>query len=123
MDWIQFLQIICVPVFRCFFYKLGEQRKEIKLFERDLNEFKVSVAKEYTTQININRQSGSHFIHTRLSAWQGKRTSQSYERSGLSIIKSLIVSLLLYFHCNKKLQNVNSFYKKSKKLLTITYFL
>ena len=44
MDWIQFLQIICVPVFRCFFYKLGEQRKEIKLFERDLNEFKISVA-------------------------------------------------------------------------------
>lgn len=37
------------------FYKLGEQRKEIKLLERDLNEFKVAVAKEYATQVNINR--------------------------------------------------------------------
>lgn len=53
MDWIQFLQIICVPAFGWFFYKLGEQRKEIKLLERDLNEFKVAVAKEYATQVNI----------------------------------------------------------------------
>lgn len=55
MDWIQFLQIICVPAFGWFFYKLGEQRKEIKTLERDLNEFKVVVAKEYATQVNINR--------------------------------------------------------------------
>ena len=55
MDWIQFLQIICVPAFGWFFYKLGEQRKEIKTLERDLNEFKVAVAKEYATQVNINR--------------------------------------------------------------------
>ena len=55
MDWIQFLQIICVPAFGWFFYKLGEQRKEIKNLERDLNEFKVAVAKEYATQVNINR--------------------------------------------------------------------
>lgn len=47
MDWIQFLQIICVPAFGWFFYKLGEQRKEIKLLERDLNEFKVAVAEAY----------------------------------------------------------------------------
>ena len=49
MDWIQFLQIICVPAFGWFFYKLGEQRREIKSVERDLNEFKVAVAKEYAT--------------------------------------------------------------------------
>ena len=37
------------------FFKLGEQRKELKTLERDLNEFKVAVAKEYATQVNINR--------------------------------------------------------------------
>ena len=55
MDWIQFMQIICVPAFGWFFYKLGEQRREIKSVERDLNEFKVAVAKEYATQTNIAR--------------------------------------------------------------------
>jgi hypothetical protein len=55
MTWIQFLQIICVPAFGWFFYKLGEQRREIKTVERDLNDFKVAVAKEYATQVNINR--------------------------------------------------------------------
>ena len=35
MDWIQFLQIICVPAFGWFFYKLGEQRREIKSVERE----------------------------------------------------------------------------------------
>lgn len=55
MDWIEFLQIICVPAFGWFFYKLGKQRKEIKTVERDLNEFKIAVAKEYATQVNINR--------------------------------------------------------------------
>lgn len=39
MDWLQFLQIICVPAFGWLFFKLGETRKE-------LNEFKVEVAKE-----------------------------------------------------------------------------
>lgn len=37
------------------FYKLGEQRREIKSVERDLNEFKVAVAKEYATQNHITR--------------------------------------------------------------------
>lgn len=39
MDWLQFLQVICVPAFGWLFFKLGETRKE-------LNEFKVEVAKE-----------------------------------------------------------------------------
>ena len=56
MDWIQFLQIICVPAFGWFFYKLGEQRREIKSIEKDLNEFKLAVAKEYATQNHITRQ-------------------------------------------------------------------
>ena len=55
MDWIQFLQIICVPAFGWFFYKLGEQRREIKSIEKDLNEFKLAVAKEYATQNHITR--------------------------------------------------------------------
>ena len=38
------------------FYKLGEQRREIKSIEKDLNEFKLAVAKEYATQNHITRQ-------------------------------------------------------------------
>jgi hypothetical protein len=48
MEWIQFLQIVCVPAFGWFFYKLGELR-------RDLNDFKVEVAKEYAPQAHIIR--------------------------------------------------------------------
>lgn len=48
MEWIQFLQIVCVPAFGWLFFKIGEVRK-------DLNDFKVEVAKEYATQVNINR--------------------------------------------------------------------
>ena len=47
-DWLQFLQIVCVPAFVWLVYKFGEMRKE-------LNDFKVQVAKEYATQVNINR--------------------------------------------------------------------
>jgi len=39
MDWLQFLQIVCIPAFGWLFYKLGETRKE-------LNDFKVEVAKD-----------------------------------------------------------------------------
>ena len=45
-----------MPAFGWFFYKLGEQRREIKSIEKDLNEFKVVVAKEYATQNHITRQ-------------------------------------------------------------------
>lgn len=48
MDWIQFLQIFCIPAFGWCFYRFGELR-------HDLNDFKVQVAKEYATQINIAR--------------------------------------------------------------------
>jgi hypothetical protein len=43
MDWLQFLQIICVPAFGWLFLKLGEVRKE-------LNDFKVEVAKDALAQ-------------------------------------------------------------------------
>ena len=45
-----------MPSFGWFFYKLGEQWREIKSVERELNEFKVAVAKEYATQNHITRQ-------------------------------------------------------------------
>lgn len=48
MEWIEFLQIICVPAFGWFFFKLGDLRK-------DLNNFKVEVAKEYASQLYIAR--------------------------------------------------------------------
>ncbi len=48
MDWLQFLQIVCVPAFVWLVYKFGEIRRE-------LSDFKVQVAREYATQVHINR--------------------------------------------------------------------
>ena len=48
MEWLEFLQMVCVPAFVWLVYKVGELRKE-------LNDFKVQVAREYATQINIGR--------------------------------------------------------------------
>ena len=48
MDWLEFLQIICVPAFVWLVYKVGNVQKE-------LNDFKVQVAKEYATQVHITR--------------------------------------------------------------------
>lgn len=48
MDWLQFLQIVCIPAFVWLVYKFGEMRKE-------LSDFKVQVAREYATQVHINR--------------------------------------------------------------------
>ena len=46
MDWLQFLQIVCVPAFVWLVYKFGEIRKE-------LSDFKVQVAREYATQVHL----------------------------------------------------------------------
>lgn len=43
MDWIQFLQIICIPAFGWIFHKVGD-------LQNKLNAFKVEVAKEYATK-------------------------------------------------------------------------
>lgn len=48
MEWLEFLQMVCVPSFVWLVYKVGELRKE-------LNDFKVQVAREYATQVHINR--------------------------------------------------------------------
>ena len=48
MDWLEFLQIICVPAFVWLVYKVGNVQKE-------LNDFKVQVAREYATQVHITR--------------------------------------------------------------------
>ncbi len=55
MNWIEFLQIVCVPALGWFFYKLSEHKREIKVLEKDLNDFKVAVAKEYANQLHITR--------------------------------------------------------------------
>lgn len=44
MDWLQFLQIVCVPAFIWLVYKFGEMRKE-------LSDFKVQVAREYSVLV------------------------------------------------------------------------
>lgn len=48
MEWLEVLQMVCVPAFVWLVYKVGELRKE-------LNDFKVQVAREYATQVHINR--------------------------------------------------------------------
>ena len=48
MEWLEFLRMVCVPAFVWLVYKVGELRKE-------LNDFKVQVAREYATQVHINR--------------------------------------------------------------------
>ena len=48
MDWLQFLELICIPAFGWTMYKIGELRKE-------LNEFEVQVAKEYARIETIQR--------------------------------------------------------------------
>ena len=48
MEWLEFLQMVCVPAFVWLVYKVGELRKE-------LNDFKVQVAREYATQVHITR--------------------------------------------------------------------
>lgn len=48
MEWVQFLQIVCVPAFGWLFYRYGELKNE-------LTKFKVEVAKEYATQQHIIR--------------------------------------------------------------------
>ena len=48
MDWLEFLQIICVPTFVWLVHKMCSVHKE-------LNDFKVQVAREYATQVHITR--------------------------------------------------------------------
>ncbi len=48
MDWLMFLQIVCIPAFVWLVYKFGEMRKE-------LSDFKVQVARDYATQMHISR--------------------------------------------------------------------
>ena len=48
MDWLQFLQIICVPIVGYAFYQLGT-------LKRDLSEFEVKVAEQYSTKVDIRR--------------------------------------------------------------------
>ena len=51
MDWLQFIQIICIPAFGWLFFEVGRIR-------RDLSEFKVEVArdaKNYATNEAIVR--------------------------------------------------------------------
>ena len=51
MDWLQFLQIVCIPAFICLVYDMSSVKK-------DLSEFKLKVAddaKDYATNDAILR--------------------------------------------------------------------
>lgn len=55
MDWINFLQIVCVPAFGWFFYQLGRVKKDIEETNQDLNIFKVKVAEKYSSKDDIDK--------------------------------------------------------------------
>lgn len=48
MDWITFLQIVCVPAFGWTFHQCNKLKGE-------LHQFKFDVAKEYVTKADIQR--------------------------------------------------------------------
>ena len=54
MDWLQFLQIVCIPAFGWLFWEVSQMRRE-------LSEFKLKVAedaKDYATNDAILRMEG-----------------------------------------------------------------
>ncbi|MBR3675991.1 MAG: hypothetical protein IKN71_02535 [Alphaproteobacteria bacterium] len=55
MDWLQFLQIICVPAFGWLFYKLGETRKELSDFKVEVAKGNVLYAQKYALKEDIQR--------------------------------------------------------------------
>lgn len=55
MDWLQFLQIICVPAFGWLFYKLGETRKELGDFKVEVAKGNVLYAQKYALKEDIQR--------------------------------------------------------------------
>lgn len=48
MDWVLFLQIVCVPAFGYVFYQLG-------VLKKDLDDFEIKVAEQYSTKSDIRR--------------------------------------------------------------------
>jgi len=48
MEWLQFVQVICIPLIGWVVYHLS-------LLRRDLEDFKVHVAEQYSTKSDIRR--------------------------------------------------------------------
>lgn len=46
MDWLQFLEIICVPAFGWLVYDLSCTKRDLAYVKRDLADFKLKVAEE-----------------------------------------------------------------------------
>lgn len=55
MDWLKFIELICLPAIGWVFYKLCDLRREIDITNKSLSDFKVEVAKDYATNDAINR--------------------------------------------------------------------
>ncbi|MBO6305477.1 MAG: hypothetical protein J6M62_10440 [Selenomonadaceae bacterium] len=55
MDWLQFLQIICVPAFGWLFYRVGELNKDLSNFKVKVAEQSVSHAQKYALKEDIQR--------------------------------------------------------------------
>ena len=76
MDWLEFLQIICVPAFVWLVHKVGNVHKE-------LNDFKVQVAREYATQLHINRLE-LKIDELRQLIWETQKAESIFRPSGFN---------------------------------------
>lgn len=55
MDWLQFLQIVCVPAFGWVLYKVGELRRDLENFKVEVARDNVSYAQKYALKEDIFR--------------------------------------------------------------------
>jgi len=55
MDWLQFLEIICVPAFGWLLYKVGEIRRDLENFKIEVARDNVSYAQKYALKEDILR--------------------------------------------------------------------
>lgn len=55
MDWLQFLEIICVPAFGWLLYKVGEIRRDLENFKIEVARDNVSYAQKYALKEDIFR--------------------------------------------------------------------
>ncbi len=62
MEWMQFLQIIAVPIGLAVFYAMNEKakgtQKEVDVLRDDLHNFKLSASQTYSTRVEMKEMEG-----------------------------------------------------------------
>lgn len=55
MDWLQFLQIICLPAFGWLFYETGKIRRDLWEFKEQVAKERGDLTKEFATKADFER--------------------------------------------------------------------